>query len=62
MSEASPFIVNRNGIAVVTGWLAGEFWSSCYDPITSTWTACYSQPITTWSAAYAPVTTVWSVT
>lgn len=61
MSEA-PFIVSRNGIAAVTGWLAGEFWATCYDSITTSWAACYSAPSTSWTATYSPVTTVWTVT
>jgi len=62
MSEASPFIVNRNGVAAVTGWLAGEFWAGCYDPITTSWAACYSQPSTVWTDAVGVIVTVWTKT
>lgn len=61
-SEASPFLVNRNAVAALTGWLAGDFWSSCYDPISTSWAACYSQPVTSWVDAVGVITTVWTKT
>ena len=62
-SEGSPFIVNKNGLAAVTGWLSGnEFWYPCYDVIVTAWSACYSPVTTGWTASYAPVTTTWSPT
>lgn len=61
-SEASPFLVNKNGIAAVTGWLSGEFWASCYDAISTSWSACYSAPATTWTDSAGVIVTVWTKT
>ncbi len=62
VTDEAPFILDPNGMSVVTGWLTlGDgVWSACYDPVSTAWTACYSAVVTVWSACYSAVTTTWT--
>lgn len=53
------FPVAANGIALVTGWLFGENWNSCFDPVATSWTLCAAETTTTWDDNNPNVTTTW---
>lgn len=48
LRSPTPFIVNKNAMAALTGWLSGDFWSNQINPVTTTWTALYAPVTTTW--------------
>jgi hypothetical protein len=42
-------LVHVDGVGLVTKFVAGDGWDSCYDPVTTTWNECYAPVTTTWA-------------
>ena len=49
--------IEVNGMALVTGFLFGQNFFYCEDPITTTWVSSGAIPVTTWSGVSLPTTT-----
>lgn len=53
--------VHANGIALVTGFLFGEIWIPCFDPVSTSWSVCASAVVTSWTDNNPSVTTTWEL-
>lgn len=52
--------IEKNGVALVTGWLSNALFSLCQDSISTSWTVCGSDPGTFWTAVVTDPDTAWS--